>query len=81
MKSFYYFGQDDEQVWLIKEITSHKWSNSKEFKLEVRGMLGDTTWELLASCKDLKTLDTYLELWSIAQPYNLPKCIQVMVIM
>ena len=45
MKSFYDFGQDDKQEWLVKEITSHRWSNSKELKLEVRWMLGDTTWE------------------------------------
>ena len=35
-KSFYDFSQDDEQEWLIEEITSHCWSNSKELKLEVR---------------------------------------------
>ena len=44
MKSFYNFGQDNEKEWLIKEITSYCWSNSKELKLEVRWMLGDTTW-------------------------------------
>ena len=60
MKSFYDFGQDNEKEWLIKEITSYCWSNSKELKLEVRWMLGDTTWEPLASCKDLKALDLYL---------------------
>ena len=32
-KSFYDFGQDNEQEWLVKEITSHRWSNSKELKL------------------------------------------------
>ena len=42
-KSFYDFGQDDEQEWLVKEITSHCWSNPKELELEVRWMLGDTT--------------------------------------
>ena len=61
-ESFYEFSQDDEQEWLVEEITSHQWSNSKELKLEVRWMLGDTTWEPLASCKDLKALDAYLEL-------------------
>ena len=54
MKSFYDLGQDDEQEWLVEEITSHRWSNSKELELEVRWMLGDTTWEPLAACKDLK---------------------------
>ena len=42
MKSFYDFGQDNEQEWLVKEITSHRWSNSKELKLEVRWTLGET---------------------------------------
>ena len=74
-KSFYDFGQDDEQEWLVDEITSHHWSNSKELELEVRWMLGDTTWEPLASCKDLEALDLYLELQGIARPRDLPKCI------
>ena len=42
-------------------------------ELEVRGMLGDTTWEPLAACKDLEALDLYLELQGIAHPRNLPK--------
>ena len=75
VKSFYDFGQDDEQEWLVKEITSHHWSNSKELKLKVRWTLGDTTWEPLAACKDLEALDLYLELRGIAHPCDLPKCI------
>ena len=73
VKSFYDFSQDNEQEWLIEEITSHCWLNSKELELEVRSMLGDTTWEPLASCKDLEALELYLELWGIAHPPNLPK--------
>ena len=34
VKSFYDFGQDDEQEWLVKEITSHCWSKSKELNLK-----------------------------------------------
>ena len=74
-KSFYDFRQDDEQEWLIKEITSHRWPNSKELELEVRWTLGDTTWEPLAVCKDLEALDLYLELQGVAHPRDLPKCI------
>ena len=48
MKYFYDFSQDNEQEWLIEKITSHQWLNLKEFELEVRWMLGDTTWEPLA---------------------------------
>ena len=73
MKSFYDFGQDDKQEWPVEEITSHQWPNSKELKLEVRWTLGDTTWEPLAACKDLKALDLYLELQGVAHPHNLPK--------
>ena len=61
-KSFYDFSQDDKQEWLIEEITSHRWSNSKELELEVRWTLGDTTREPLAACKELEALDLYLEL-------------------
>ena len=60
-----YHNKDDKQEWLVKEITSHRWLNSKELELKVRWMLGDTTWEPLASCKDLKALDAYFKsfLW------------------
>ena len=34
---------------------------------------GDTTWEPLAACIDLKALDLYLELQGIAHPRDLPK--------
>ena len=72
-KSLYDFSQDDEQEWLVKEITSHQWTNLKGLELKVRWTLGDTTWEPLASCKDLKALDLYLELWGVTHPHDLPK--------
>ena len=72
-RSFYDFSQDDKQEWFIKEITSHRWPNSKELELKVRWMLGDTTWEPLAACKDLEVLDLYLEFWGVAHPHDLPK--------
>ena len=72
-KSFYDFGQDDEQEWLIEEITSHRWSNSTGLELKVRWTLGDTAWEPLTACKDLEALDLYLELRGIAHPRDLPK--------
>ena len=73
VKSFYDFSQDNEQEWLIEEITSHRWLNSIELELEVRWTLGVTTWEPLASCKDLEALDLYLELLGVAHPCDLPK--------
>ena len=72
-KSFYDFSHNDKQAWLIEEITSHQWTNLKELELEMRWMLGDTTWEPLALCKHLEALDLYLELWGIAHSHNLPK--------
>ena len=72
-KSFYDFGKDNEQEWLVEEITSHRWTSPKELKLEVRWTLGDTTWEPLATCKNLEALDIYLELCSVAHPHDLPK--------
>ena len=75
VKSFYDFSQDNKQEWLIEEITSHHWLNSKDLKLEGRWMLGDTTWEPLASCRDLEAPDLYLDLRGIAHPRDLPKCI------
>ena len=75
MKSFYDFGQDNKQEWLVEEITSYRWLGLKELKLKVRWMLGDTTWEPPALRKDLKALDSYLELQGVAHPRDLPKCI------
>ena len=46
-KSFYDFSQDDQQEWLVEEITSHRWLNLKELELEVRWMLGVRYWSLI----------------------------------
>ena len=73
VKSFYDFRKDDKQEWLVEEITSHRWTSPKELELEVRWMLGDTTWDPLATCKNLEALDVYLELWGVAHPRDLPK--------
>ena len=32
---------------------AHKWTNN-DLELQVKWMLGDVTWELLSSCKDLE---------------------------
>ena len=60
-KVFYDFGNDKDQEWLIKVILAHKWTNNN-LELQVKWTLGDVTWELLSSCKDLEALDVYLEL-------------------
>ena len=37
-------------------------------QLQVKWMVGDITWELLSSCKDLEALDAYLELQGAKAP-------------
>lgn len=38
-------------------------------KFQVQWTLGDISWEPMSSCKELEALDTYLELWGMANPY------------
>ena len=47
--------------------------NEKDLEFQVHWTLGDITWEPKASCKDLETLDVYLELHGAAWPHNLPR--------
>ena len=61
---------DEGQEWLVKEILAHKWTNNN-LELQVKWMLGDDTWELLSSCKDLEALDVYLELQGAKEPQDL----------
>ena len=60
-KVYYDFGNDKDQEWLVEEILAHKW-NHNDLELQVKWLVGDVTWELLSSCKDLEALDIYLEL-------------------
>ncbi|KAF8586487.1 hypothetical protein K439DRAFT_1340684 [Ramaria rubella] len=63
MKSFYDFGQTDEQELFVNEILAHRWTNNKELRFfQVHWALGDVTWEPLAECKELEALNEYLEL-------------------
>ena len=66
-KVFYDFGNDEDQEWLVEEILAHKWTNNN-LELQVKWTLGDVTWELLSSCKDLEALDVYLELRGAKHP-------------
>ena len=66
-KVFYDFGNDEDQEWLVEEILAHKWTNNN-LELQVKWTLGDVTWELLSSCKDLEALDVYLELRGAKAP-------------
>ena len=75
-KTYYDFGNNNEQEWFIKEILAHKWTNN-DLKLRVKWMLEDITWEPINSCKDLEALDKYLELQGIKRAQDLPWHVQV----
>ena len=67
---YYDFGNNEDQEWLVEEILAHKWTNN-DLELQVKWMVGDVTWELLSSCKDLEALDVYLELQGAKAPQDL----------
>jgi hypothetical protein len=69
----YNFGTPDNQEWFVNELLGHQWTNGKNLEFEVWWSLGDTTREPLSSCKDLETLDCYLELQGVKHPAQLPK--------
>ena len=69
----YDFGAPDDQEWFVDKIIGHRRENNG-LEFYVQWSLGDTTWELLPSCKDLEALDCYLELQGIKCPAQLPKC-------
>ena len=74
-KAYYDFGNNKDQEWLVEEILAHKWTNN-DLEFQVKWMVGDVTWELLSSCKELEALDVYLELWGVKTPQSLLQCEQ-----
>ena len=68
----YDFGAPDDAEWFVDELLGHRW-DGKKLELQVRWSLGDTTWETLASCKDLEALDKYLELQGVKRPAQLSR--------
>ena len=70
-KSFYDFGNNDEQEWLVDEIIAHKWEGDQNLELQVHWTLGDVTWEPYTTCKDLEALDRYLELRGVTRVRDL----------
>jgi hypothetical protein len=70
----YDFGQEAKEEWFVDEIIAHWWHEAS-LDLQVRWSLGDTTWEPLASCKQLEALDMYLELRGVNSPKALTRCI------
>ncbi|KAG6887014.1 hypothetical protein C0995_002395 [Termitomyces sp. Mi166 len=65
----YDFSAADDQEWFVDDLLGHRWNKQGHLEFEVRWSLGDTTWEPLASCKDLAALDRYLVLQGM-------KCLQ-----
>jgi hypothetical protein len=56
VRTFYNFGDAEDEEWLVDDIVAHQWEGTKVSFL-VQWNLGDTTWELYTKCKDLKALD------------------------
>jgi hypothetical protein len=71
-KSFYDFGSNDDEEWLVDETIAHRQINSKELEFQVPWTLGDVTWEPMSACKDLEALDNYLELRGVLRARDLP---------
>jgi hypothetical protein len=71
---FYDFGDDPEAEWVVASIDDHKWSSkAKAPTFKVNWEAGDSTWEPLSACQDLRALEEYLELMGVAIPTDLPK--------
>ena len=61
---YYNFSDAEDNKWLVDEILAHQWNGNKVLFL-IQWNLRDTTWEPYSKCKDLETLDRYLELLGI----------------
>jgi hypothetical protein len=61
---FYDFGNNPESEWLVNSIVDHKFTNNSN-QFNILWDTGETTHEPLSCCKDLTTLDNYLELHGV----------------
>ena len=61
---FYDFGDDPKREWLVDSIVNHKFTKNP-INFDILWDTGKTTCEPLAHCKDLATLDNYLELHGV----------------
>ena len=64
VRTFYDFGDVEDNAWLVDDIIAHKWEGNN-ISFLVQWNLGDTTWEPYAKCKELVALYQYLELLGI----------------
>ena len=72
VRVYYDFGQDADVEWEVDEILAHQWDN-RSLRFLVKWNLGDTTWEPLRTCNQLRALDDYLALRGVKSPSKLPK--------
>ena len=72
VKSYYDFGDDEKEEWLVDEIKGHRWIGNK-IEFEVRWNLGDSTWEPYDHVKKLVALDEYLALQGTKSWKTLPR--------
>jgi hypothetical protein len=68
----YDVGAPDDAEWIVDELDSHRW-NGKDLEFQVCWNTGETTWELLESCKELAALDRYLTLMGVKHWWQLPR--------
>lgn len=68
----YDFGAPEDAEWFVDEIIAHRWEG-QSIQFQVNWNLGDTTWEPLANCKQLKALDEYLVLQGVKDWKELPR--------
>ncbi|KAF8238264.1 hypothetical protein L208DRAFT_1497903, partial [Tricholoma matsutake] len=69
----YDFGMPDDQEWFVEDLIGHRWTEGNNLEFEVQWSLGNTTWEPMSSCKELATLDQYLEIQGVQRPSQLAK--------
>jgi hypothetical protein len=72
VRTFYDFGDDPETEWLVDEIIDHDWRRNSLF-FHVKWDQGDSTWEPLEHCRELKALDDYMLLVGARTVEELPR--------
>jgi hypothetical protein len=68
----YNFSAPDDAEWIVDKLDSHQWSG-KNLDFQVHWNIGEMTWELLESCKELAALDRYLMLMGMKHWKQLPR--------
>jgi hypothetical protein len=72
IKVYYDFGYGDKVELEVDEILAHQW-DGRALRLLVKWSSGDSTWEPLNSCNELRALDEYLSVRGVTKPSQLPR--------